>query len=119
MKGYGQCFANNACVQFIGADGQLEHYALDQFLAAQSKSLRTSPHRLTEVPESIDIRFESKLARAVVYWKLTAGATKQFGYDHFTLAKSRGQWRIANLIFYAANPPPQSNGKLPAPKLNR
>jgi hypothetical protein len=53
------------------------------------------------VPESIDIRFEAKLARVVVYWKLTIGSTREvFGYDHFTLSKRNGKWGIVNLVFY-------------------
>ena len=48
----------------------------------------------------MDIRFESKLARVVVYWKLTAGPKTEYGYDHFTLMKHEGRWRIVNLVFY-------------------
>ena len=34
----------------------------------------------------------AKLARAIVYWKLTAGPRVEYGYDHFTLMKNRGKW---------------------------
>jgi ABC-type transporter MlaC component len=35
-----------------------------------------------------------------VYWKLTAGPRLQYGYDHFTLMKQNGEWKIVNLVFY-------------------
>ena len=61
----------------------------------------TSP--AVEVPTSIDIRFEAKLARAVVAWKLTQGRRVETGYDHFTLIKLGGKWRIVNLVFYGTD----------------
>ena len=36
------------------------------------------------------------------HWKLTAGKRVEYGYDHFTLMKQDGQWRIVNLVFYGA-----------------
>ena len=59
--------------------------------------------RSIEVPESIEIRFEQKLARVVAHWRLNAGTRVQKGYDHFTLIHDRGRWRIANLLFYATS----------------
>ena len=106
IEGYDACFLPNASIQFIDSRGKLTTYARAQFVADQRKHHRTARHRMTEVPESIDIRFESKLARAIVYWKLTAGPTIDFGYDHFTLIKHRGKWRIVNLVFYSVNPTP-------------
>ena len=101
IKAYGECFADNACVQFIDSDGSLTTSALGPFLAGQAEVQRISPDRQTETPESIDIRFEWKLAHAVVYWKLTAGTRTEYGYDHFTLMKYGGKWRIIHLVFYA------------------
>jgi len=115
MNGYGNCFLGNACVQYIDSDGQLDLYTLDQFLTYQRKLHRASQYRQTEAPESIDVHFESKLARVVVYWKLTAGTTTQFGYDHFTLAKYRGRWRIANLVFYTTKTMSTPMSKPPRP----
>ena len=100
MEGYGACFMDGASVQFVDSQGTLKTFALAQFLAGQRESHRRARHRQTEVAESIDIRFESELARVVVYWKLTSGPTTTYGYDHFTLMKQRGRWRIANLLFY-------------------
>jgi pyroglutamyl-peptidase len=102
MDAYGRCFASNACIQFIDPDGRISLYTLAPFLTSQRESHRRARHRQTEVAESIDIRFEAQLARVVAYWKLTAGPRTEFGYDHFTLIKQQGQWRIANLVFYAA-----------------
>ena len=50
-----------------------------QAIASQRDAHRRSPSRMVEVPESIEIRFEQKLARAVVFWKLTAGARVENG----------------------------------------
>lgn len=101
IEGYQACFLPAASIQFIDSRGELATYARAQFVASQRKHHRTARHRMTEVPESIDIRFESRLARAVVYWKLTAGPKTDFGYDHFTLVKHQGEWRIVNLVFYS------------------
>jgi hypothetical protein len=104
MDGYGDCFRTNACVQFIDDDGRLVTLPLGPFLASQRESHRKAAHRQTEVAESMDIRFEQKLARVVVYWKLTAGPRVEYGYDHFTLMKYKGQWKIVNLAFYVSKP---------------
>jgi hypothetical protein len=99
MKGYGDCFLPNAGIQFIHPQGKIEQHALPEFLAYQEALLRQG-HGETETPESIDIRFEARLARAVVYWKLTADQRVVYGYDHFTLLKQDGKWGIVNLVFY-------------------
>ena len=100
IAGYGACFLPTAVVQFIDSQDQLTSSALGSFLQSQREAHRRARYRQTEVPETIDIRFEQKLARVVVYWKLTAGPKTEYGYDHFTLLKVRGQWRIVNLVFY-------------------
>ncbi len=99
MKGYGECFLENSTIQFIDSEGKVEQFALPAFLANQGEILRAGQNQ-NEVPESIDIRFESNLARVVVYWKLTVGPREVFGYDHFTLLKRNGKWGIVNLVFY-------------------
>ena len=101
IDAYGKCFWPNSDIQFIDARGKITRYSLDKFLASQREAHRRSRHRQTEVAESIEIRFEAKLARAIVYWKLTAGPRVEYGYDHFTLMKNRGKWGIVNLVFYA------------------
>ncbi len=100
MEGYGACFADGASIQLLDSQGKVTTFALAPFLANQRQAHCTARHRQTETPESIDIRFEARLARVVVYWKLTSGPRTEYGYDHFTLVKSKGGWRIVNLVFY-------------------
>jgi hypothetical protein len=100
MKGYDGCFLPDATVQFIDEEGQLSTHGRRQFIASQTDFHRKAQVRATEVPESIDVRFEAKLARVVVFWKLTQGMRTETGYDHFTLLKHDGNWRIVNLTFY-------------------
>jgi ketosteroid isomerase-like protein len=101
MKGYNACFLPDASIQYISDRGTLTTYTREVFIADQTEYHRTAQHRTTEVAESVDIRFEEKLARVVVYWKLTAGPRTEYGYDHFTLIKHEGGWRIVNLVFYS------------------
>jgi pyroglutamyl-peptidase len=105
MKGYEACFLPEASIQHISAAGRLTTSSRPQFIASQRNYHRTSPVRTTEVAESVDIRLEGKLARVVVFWKLTAGARMEWGYDHFTLIRQDGGWRIVNLVFYETPPP--------------
>jgi len=100
MKGYDECFLPDACIQYLDSQGGLSTYSRLQFVADQRDYHRRAPVRATEVAESIDIRFEARLARVVVPWKLTAGPRTERGYDHFTLVRNQGNWRIVNLVFY-------------------
>jgi pyroglutamyl-peptidase len=100
MKGYDACFLPDASVQFLDPRGRLETYSRPQFIADQRAYHQRAAQRATEVAESMDVRFEAKLARVVVFWKLTAGPRIETGYDHFTLLKHEGNWRIVNLVFY-------------------
>jgi len=100
IEAYGALFMDDACIQYLDSNDQLATFSLAPFLAIQKEAHDTAEHRHTEVPESIDIRFEEKLARAVVYYKLTAGPKTDYGFDHFTLVKHKGEWRIVNLLFY-------------------
>jgi pyroglutamyl-peptidase len=101
---YGQCFMPSAVVQMIDPEGKLSSLPLRAFLDTQREAHRASATDLKEGPETVEVRFEGKLARVVVYWKLVAGEKVEFGYDHYTLMQSGGQWRIANLIFYETPP---------------
>jgi hypothetical protein len=106
---YGQCFMPQAVVQLIEPSGGLISIPLTPFLKSQQDAQSKAAQPMTETPETVDIRFEGELARVVVHWKLIDGARTETGYDHFTLMRTAGKWRIANLIFYtdkpAANPP--------------
>ncbi len=103
MKGYEACFMPEAVVQFIDGQGHLSTMAKPAFIASQRNYHRTSLEKTVEVPETVDIRFEQDLARVVVYWKLTAGRRLERGYDHYTLMKVDGGWRIVNLVFYVTS----------------
>lgn len=108
MKGYNACFMADACIQHIDAQGRLTTQGRREFVAGQRDYHQRAPFRTTEVAESTDVRFEENLARAVVYWKLTAGPRKEWGYDHFTLIRHEGNWRIVNLVFYSVPAPGQT-----------
>ena len=101
MERYGQCFMPQAAVQVIDQNGKLVTMPLAPFLRSQQEAHRRSANPMIETPESIEVRFDAKLAHALVYWKLVDGQRVDRGYDHFTLMRSGGQWRIANLIFYS------------------
>lgn len=100
MKGYGECFAPGSVVQFIDPTGRIVSIDKENFVQSQEGYHKESSVRAIEVPVTIDIRSEAMLARAVVYWKLTAGARNEVGYDHFTLIKHPEGWKIVNLVFY-------------------
>jgi pyrrolidone-carboxylate peptidase len=101
LERYGQCFMPQAAVQLVDPDGKLLTMPLRAFLESQREGRRRSGPGMTEAAESVEVRFEGRLARVVVFWKLVEGERTEFGYDHFTLMQANGQWRIANLIFYA------------------
>lgn len=103
MDAYDDCFMSDAVIQHVDARGQLVSIPRGKFVAGQRDAHRRSPEPMVEVPESIEVRFEQQIARAVVHWKLTAGTRVEKGYDHFTLMLDRGRWRIVNLLFYSTD----------------
>jgi len=105
---YGQCFMPQAAIQLIDEAGRLNTMALAPFLKSQQEAHRRADNPLTEAPESVEVRFYDQLAHVLVYWKLVDGDRVEYGYDHFTLMRSDGNWRIANLIFYSVKPKPKS-----------
>jgi pyroglutamyl-peptidase len=103
MKDYGDCFADGAVVQEISRNGEIYTQNKVPFVAGQTAYHKSATHKAVEVPVKTEIRFEADLARAVVYWKLTAGPRLQYGYDHFTLIKQGDDWKIVNLVFYGTD----------------
>ena len=103
MKGYDDCFWPDASIHYIGADDALTPFTRKDFVAQQTKFQKEAVEPRTEVAESVDIRFDGKLAHVVVFWKLTAGDRRVTGYDHFTLLKVGENWRIVNLTFYSSD----------------
>ena len=105
MQDYGDCFAEDSVIQEISRSGGITTQMKDPFVATQTTYHKLALFRAIEVPVKTDITFEADLARAVVYWKLTAGPRTQFGYDHFTLIRQSGEWKIVNLVFYGKKEP--------------
>ena len=98
---YDACFKRNASIQFMDDKGRLTSHSRKVFIAQQRRLAATSRIKRTEVAESTEITFEADIARAVVYWKLTEGTRVLYGYDHFTLVREGGDWKIVNLLFYS------------------
>lgn len=98
MDSYGDCFAEGAVIQFLES-GKLTTKPKDIFLAEQ-KVYQKALHG-KETVESIEIRFEPVLARAVVAWKLALESKTQRGYDHFTPMEKEGKWKIVNLVVHS------------------
>jgi pyroglutamyl-peptidase len=101
MDAYDSCFLPEAIIQYVDDRGAVKNTSKRPFVASQREVHRNSDVRNVEVPETIDVRMEGRLAHAVVFWKLTSGQRIQKGYDHFTVMKREGKWRIINLVFYA------------------
>jgi hypothetical protein len=111
---YGQCFLPQAAIQLLEPSGTVVTMRLEPFLRSQRDAHRQAVNRLTETAETVEIRFEGRIARVVVYWKLVGGEQPEYGYDHFTLVNADGRWRIANLLFYADPKGPAKDGAAPA-----
>ncbi|MFN5535696.1 MAG: nuclear transport factor 2 family protein [Planctomyces sp.] len=103
MQDYGSCFADGAVIQEIGS-GSINTQMKGPFVAQQTTYHKLAIFKAVEVPVRTSIQFEADLCRVVVYWKLTAGPRVQYGYDHFTLMKQKGSWKIVNLVFYGTSP---------------
>ncbi len=104
MRDYGNCFADGAVIQEVGS-GEILTQMKAPFVATQATYHKMAIFKAVEVPVRTAITFEADLARVVVYWKLTAGPRLQYGYDHFTLIRQKGEWKIVNLVFYATKTP--------------
>ena len=100
MQGYGNCFSRHASIHSIDAGGNMSLSSLKPFVEGQTRAHKSSLSKMVEVPEEIVMRSEGRLVRAIVRWKLTADNRITTGYDHFTLGKEGGQWKIINLVFY-------------------
>ena len=101
MNTYDSCFLPEAVIQFIDDRAPSRRRARRGSSPSSERCTGESVERNVEVPESVEVRLEGRLAHAVVIWKLTSGERVQKGYDHFTLLKPEGKWRIVNLTFYA------------------
>ncbi|WP_172991867.1 nuclear transport factor 2 family protein [Lacipirellula parvula] len=111
LLSYGKCFMPQSAIHMIEPSGRLVTLPLAPFLKTQQEAHRSNPNKMTETAERTEIRFDADLAHALVYWKLVDGERIEYGYDHFTLMKSEGEWRIANLVFYVVKPPADEASK--------
>lgn len=102
---YDSCFMRNACIQFLDERGRLTTTLRKTFIAQQRRLAENAPVKRTEAAESIKISYEANVVHVVVFWKLTAGTELSYGYDHFTLIKKDGTWKIVHLLFYGAPAP--------------
>lgn len=100
MDGYGSCFHPTARITFVQNGGQAGSQGLTDFLHGQKLGHESSPVPMTEVPTSMKISGDARVAQAEVRWKLTKGREIVTGTDYFTLLKTPDGWKIAALVFY-------------------
>ena len=100
MTGYGACFHPNARVTFVSPDGEAASQGLTDFLHSQKMSHAQAAFPMSEVPISMRITGDARVAQAAVNWRLTKGTETVTGLDYFTLLKTRDGWRIIALVFY-------------------
>lgn len=100
MDGYGKLFAPEAVVHFAEKGGAVHLLPLGPFLESQKAA--QAEHKMNEGPLSITVRMspDDRVAQAAVRWKLVDGARTEIGWDHFTLLRHEGGWRIVSLLFY-------------------
>ncbi len=99
MDGYGGCFHPTARISFV-QDGKVSSQGLTDFLHGQRLGHERTPIPMTEVPTSMKIHGDPRVAQAEVRWKLTKGPETVTGTDYFTLVKTREGWKIGALVFY-------------------
>ncbi len=100
MDGYGACFHPTARITFVQNGGNAGSQGLTDFLHGQKLGHESSPVPMTEVPTSMKISGDARVAQAEVRWKLTKGREIVTGTDYFTLIKTTDGWKIAALVFY-------------------
>lgn len=99
MDAYGSLFAPEATVH-AGKGSTLLSLPLGPFLDGQRAA--QAVRRMSEAPLSIDVRPspDGRAAQATVRWRLVDGERSETGWDHFTLLRRDGGWRIVHLLFY-------------------
>ena len=85
---------------YAEADGKLFAQGLTDFLHGQKMSHETSTVPMKEVPDSMEISGDNRIAQAGVKWTLTKGPEVHTGLDYFTLRKGPDGWKIVSLVFY-------------------
>lgn len=100
MQGYAACFSPQARISYVHKGGHTDTESLTDFLHSQKMGHQTATTPMKEVPLSIQLSGDSRVAQAAVSWRLTKGNTEQTGWDYFTLVKTPSGWRILSLAFY-------------------
>ncbi len=100
MEGYGGCFSPLARITFTAGQDRMQSTGLTDFLHSQKMSHASATTPMTEIPTSMDITGDNRVAQAEVRWRLTKGAEITTGTDYFTLVKTSEGWRIISLVFY-------------------
>jgi hypothetical protein len=100
MDGYAACFSPQARISFVHRGGQTDTQGLTDFLHGQKLGHQSALSPMKEVPLSMEISGDKRVAQAGVRWKLTKGSTEETGLDYFTLIKTPSGWRIISLAFY-------------------
>ncbi len=100
MEAYGSLFAPEATVQVAGKGSTLRSLPLGPFLDGQRAA--QAARQMSEAPLSVDVRPspDGRAAQATVRWRLVDGERSETGWDHFTLLRRDGGWRIVHLLFY-------------------
>ena len=100
MEGYASCFHEQARISFVQPDGRVTTDTRSDFLHGQRLGHQTSPERMTETADRMDLQFDERAALARVRWTLLKGAQKTTGIDHFSLVRTPQGWKIIHLLFY-------------------
>lgn len=102
MQGYGDCFHEQARVSFLPGNGNAPRTeVLSDFLHGQRLAHQTSPEKMTETADSMEILMDDRAAQARVRWTLIKGSVKTSGTDFFSLIRTPSGWKIIHLTFYA------------------
>lgn len=100
MQGYSACFDSSARITFVSKSGPPSSQGLTDFIHGQKLGHERAAEPMVEVPTSMKISGDSRVALAEVRWKLTKGREIVTGTDFFTLMRTADGWRIAALVFY-------------------
>lgn len=99
MVQYKSLFHENALIQF-DSGFEIKTENLEDFIEGQKYAHKFATSKMTEIPISKKIQFDSNKAQAIVRWKLSSNEKEQLGFDYFTLLKIKNQWKIIHLIFH-------------------
>jgi len=101
MDGYAECFHETARITVLTDSGGTPHTeTLSDFLHGQRMAHKTATEPMRETADSMTIQADERAAVVRVPWTLLKGSQKSTGFDHFSLIKTSGGWKIIHLLFY-------------------